>query len=207
MNSSLLGVPCLLPISVLVLATDAEHAKAEEFIMFDLFGEYLEQPKEKTPKEKYQNYIASAKWKRLRVRKIESVGGVCERCGISKFSVKLEVHHLHYRTLEKESLDDLQVLCHACHEYADAERQTIEELEKKARQQSSSLYIGFIEWVKRGNSDNLTSHEMMMAKEKFLTMLFDTQGKSYALDLRVLGFHDSEPNWRPKSPIIIWRTL
>lgn len=177
--------------------------------MFDLFGNHVVQPKPKTTKDEYKEYIASAKWKRIRDAKIESVGGVCERCGISRFSVILEVHHLHYRTLKKERLEDLQVLCHDCHKYAGAERQTIEELEKKARQQKSSLYIGFIEWIKRGNDyhKGMTSHQMTQSKEKFLNMLFDRQKKAYALDLRVFGYHDPEPNWRPKSAISQWREL
>lgn len=168
--------------------------------MFNLFGEQLEQPKEKTQKEKYLDYIASQQWKRLRKAKIDSVGGVCERCGISKFSARLEVHHLHYKTFMKERLKDLQVLCHECHTFADAERQTIEELEKKARQQTSSLYIGFIEWIKKGNDYNkgMSSTKMIQSKETFLTMLYNKQGRAYSLDMRVFGYHDPDPKWKPE---------
>lgn len=168
--------------------------------MFDLFGTPTKQPKEKDQKEKYQEYISSAKWKRLRDAKIESVGGVCERCGISKFSVTLEVHHLHYKTFMKERLEDLQVLCHDCHGHADAERQTIAELEKKARQQSSSLYIGFIEWIKKGNDyeKGMTSTKMYQSKQRFLSILYGRQGRAYSIDLRVFGYHDPDPNWKPE---------
>jgi hypothetical protein len=164
--------------------------------MLDLFGNYIE-IKEKTQQEKYQEYISSAKWKRLRLAKIDSVGGRCERCGVSKFVEPLEVHHLHYRTFKKERLEDLQALCNKCHEFADAERQTIADLEKKAHQQSSSLYIGFIQWVKKGNDEELGSSKMFQNKQKFLTMLFNMQGKAYALDLKTLGYYDPDPNWKP----------
>lgn len=167
--------------------------------MLDLFGVVIDQPKEKDFKEQYQDYISSPKWRRLRDAKIESVGGVCERCGISKFSARLEVHHLHYRTFQKEKPADLQALCPECHAFADMERQTIESLEKKARQQSSSLYIGFINWMKKGNDyeKEINSYNAFQAKQKFLTMLWVKQGKSYALDLRVFGYADDDPSWRP----------
>lgn len=167
--------------------------------MFNLFGEAVDQPKEKTFKEKYQDYIASPQWKRLRDAKIKSVGGVCERCGISKWSERLEVHHLHYRTFKKESLSDLQALCHKCHTYADMERQTLSDLEKKARQQSSSLYIGFTQWMKNGRDydKEITSNKIWQAKISFLTMLYRNQGKKYSIDLGVFGYSDPNPSWKP----------
>jgi hypothetical protein len=169
--------------------------------MIDLFGTPTEQKAEKTFKEKYLDYIASSQWKRLRDAKIEATGGVCERCGISKFSARLEVHHLHYRTFKKERLEDLQVLCPNCHEFADVERQTTTDLEKKARQQTSSLYIGFVKWMENGSKYNggkeITSTDACQAKEKFLWMLYDQQHKAYSIDLRVFGYRDYQPNWKP----------
>lgn len=167
--------------------------------MLDLFGQVTEQPKEKTIKEQYQDYISSPRWKRLREEKIKSVGGKCELCGISKFSVRLEVHHLHYKTFKQERLSDLQVVCPKCHEYADIERQTLADLEKKAHQQQSSLYIGFIEWMKKGNDyeKDISMHKLYSAREKFLYMLYSRQGKAYSLDLRVFGYRDEYPNWKP----------
>lgn len=168
--------------------------------MFDLFGSPIEQDeKEKTFKEKYLDYIASAQWKRIRDAKIAEVGGVCERCGISKFTERLEVHHLHYKTFKKERLSDLQVLCHKCHEFADIERQTIADLDKKAHQQTSSLYIGFIRWLEKGRDyqNGISSYKACEAKEKFLTMLYNNQKRAYSLDLRVFGYRDDYPNWKP----------
>jgi hypothetical protein len=167
--------------------------------MLDLFGSPTEQKEEKTFKENYLEYIAGAKWKRLRDAKIKAVGGVCERCGISKFSTTLEVHHLHYKTFKRERLEDLQVLCRKCHEFADIERQTVTDLEKKARQQSSSLYIGFVKWLEKGNEyiGCIGSHKIRVARERFLTILYNNQKRAYSLDLRVFGYQDDYPNWKP----------
>jgi len=142
--------------------------------MLDLFGNTITVT-DKTKEEDYQAYITSPQWNRLRDAKIKSVGGVCERCRISKWSVRLEVHHLHYKTFKHESLKDLQVLCHECHTYADMERQTLADLEKKAHQLKSSLYIGFVEWMKRGNDHigEISSDKAFQAKEKFLNMFKD----------------------------------
>jgi hypothetical protein len=176
------------------------HQSEGVFIsMLDLFGSPIEQPKEKTFKENYLDYISSSQWERIRNAKIEEVGGICERCGVSKYSERLEVHHLHYKTFKHESLSDLQVLCHKCHEFAEIERQTTSDLEKKARQQSSSLYIGFVKWLENGNEyiGCIGSNKIQQAREKFLTMLYKYQKRAYSLDLRVFGYQDDYPNWKP----------
>lgn len=91
----------------------------------DLFGNDLPVEEKKNAKQVYQDYIASSRWKRLRDYKIDEVGGICERCGISKFSVKLDVHHKTYENFGKEKLSDLMVLCRDCHQIADKERKIV----------------------------------------------------------------------------------
>lgn len=68
-----------------------------------------------TKSDEYQKYINSAQWKRLRKYAIEQAGGVCQQCGVTKYSRALEVHHLTYERLGKERLSDLKVLCDICH--------------------------------------------------------------------------------------------
>lgn len=69
----------------------------------------------------YIEYLASDHWKKLRERKLESVGRKCETCGRlarrtpGGFLGGLDVHHLSYERLRNEPLDDLQVLCFQCH--------------------------------------------------------------------------------------------
>lgn len=59
----------------------------------------------------YSEYLQTNWWKN-KSREIRSVINKCELCGSKD---KLQVHHLHYRTLYKEQYTDLQVLCDNCH--------------------------------------------------------------------------------------------
>jgi hypothetical protein len=52
----------------------------------------------------YQRYLQGGWWQRK-----------CQVCGVRQ---RLEVHHLHYRSLGREELGDLKVLCDACHDKA-----------------------------------------------------------------------------------------
>ena len=64
-------------------------------------------------KRLYRKYLQSDHWKRTRERKLKSIHFHCERCG--DFRRKFQIHHKHYRTLGRESDDDLIALCGACH--------------------------------------------------------------------------------------------
>jgi hypothetical protein len=59
-------------------------------------------------------------WQNLRQRKFLAVNYTCENCGSNK--QPLECHHLHYRTLGFEELDDVRALCRDCHAMADHKR-------------------------------------------------------------------------------------
>jgi len=62
---------------------------------------------------KYLKYIKSSLiWKKKRQEALEYYDNRCCSCG-SKFN--LQVHHKHYKTLFKESMNDLLVLCKYCH--------------------------------------------------------------------------------------------
>lgn len=62
---------------------------------------------------RYDDYLRSAHWKRLRARKFDEVGRECQRCGSCR--EPLHVHHINYRGLFNVRLSDLEVLCAACH--------------------------------------------------------------------------------------------
>jgi 5-methylcytosine-specific restriction endonuclease McrA len=62
----------------------------------------------------YQRALASDHWRELRRRVLADRGYACERCGMTL--ALLDVHHLHYRTLGDEGLDDVELLCRACHD-------------------------------------------------------------------------------------------
>jgi hypothetical protein len=62
--------------------------------------------------EQYHKYLASREWG-LKKRAIkERSGGICERCHNAPME---NVHHLTYKRLYNEPLEDLQGLCRACH--------------------------------------------------------------------------------------------
>ncbi len=60
----------------------------------------------------YQNYLRSSHWLKFREMKIADVGGICERC-LSRPAV--QVHHLTYKRVGHEKLEDTQAVCRRCH--------------------------------------------------------------------------------------------
>jgi len=59
-----------------------------------------------------QKYLKSPHWYAVRAQKIKEAGGKCESC---KKSGQLDVHHLSYKNLGHERMNDLQALCRKCH--------------------------------------------------------------------------------------------
>ena len=118
--------------------------------MKDLFGDNIESID-------YKSYLNSSKWKAKRDAKLKQAGYKCEKCGVSKYSKKLEVHHKHYQNLGNEKLSDLIVLCKDCHEKADVvrENETREIIEYKRKagaidsicDPNSKLRKGFEGWL------------------------------------------------------------
>jgi 5-methylcytosine-specific restriction endonuclease McrA len=60
----------------------------------------------------YRAYIKSARWRKKTHKARKYYRGVCQVCGTRR---NLSVHHRHYRTLGRERMEDLELLCHACH--------------------------------------------------------------------------------------------
>jgi 5-methylcytosine-specific restriction endonuclease McrA len=63
----------------------------------------------------YEQYLRSAQWKARRAQALDRAGDCCQKCGVSKWSRQLEVHHLTYARLGEELPQDLIVLCSECH--------------------------------------------------------------------------------------------
>lgn len=68
----------------------------------------------------YRNfYLRSRHWRMVRRAKLEAVKYKCEKCKVKKYNgngfIPLDVHHLTYRRIFHETLNDLQVLCRTCH--------------------------------------------------------------------------------------------
>jgi hypothetical protein len=64
-------------------------------------------------KKEYKNYIGSPNWKITR-EKILSRTRICFTC---RTPHNLDVHHLTYRSFEREDIADLLVLCRSCHNF------------------------------------------------------------------------------------------
>jgi hypothetical protein len=73
-------------------------------------------------KKEYREYLRSNHWKLTKENKLKLAGYRCERCGVTSEAIKLNVHHIHYRTLNQEKPEDLQVVCDDCHRKADKDR-------------------------------------------------------------------------------------
>ncbi len=59
----------------------------------------------------YRVYIKSKEWCE-KSKQFRAETGKCEKCGSLN---DLQCHHLHYRTLGRETRKDIQVLCGICH--------------------------------------------------------------------------------------------
>lgn len=65
---------------------------------------------------KYSTHLQSARWKAFKARIIAKRGCMCERCGISGHSLRLDLHHISYANVGRENDEDVKLLCHPCHQ-------------------------------------------------------------------------------------------
>ena len=68
-------------------------------------------------KQNYVEYLDSPEWWSIRRAAMRRAQFRCEqeKPGDARHEGPLDVHHLHYRTLGCEQLEDVQVLCRSCH--------------------------------------------------------------------------------------------
>jgi hypothetical protein len=86
------------------LPTDYEHPfdeRALENTSFKMFRD-----------SKYHAYLRSHIWKEKCELVLRRCHGICERCHVHKVK---QVHHMNYKNLYHEPLDDLQGVCGKCH--------------------------------------------------------------------------------------------
>lgn len=62
--------------------------------------------------KKYRTYLRSPEWKAKREELFKLRGKLCETCTSTR---NIQVHHLTYKRVFNEKLNDLQVLCKSCH--------------------------------------------------------------------------------------------
>ncbi len=66
----------------------------------------------------HRRVLASGRWARVRYEALLRAGGHCERCGRQfgrRWRARPTIHHLHYATLGRETLADVEALCQLCH--------------------------------------------------------------------------------------------
>lgn len=68
--------------------------------------------KRRSKRGRYQRYLHSPHWLRVRRAALERDGYQCCRCPTRK---RLEVHHVSYERLGREELADVETLCRSCH--------------------------------------------------------------------------------------------
>jgi 5-methylcytosine-specific restriction endonuclease McrA len=62
--------------------------------------------------DEYKAYLNSKEWFAVRESLFVVRGKKCERCGSKE---NIQVHHIHYRNIFREQLEDLMVVCKDCH--------------------------------------------------------------------------------------------
>lgn len=67
----------------------------------------------KSRRTAYHEYLQSSQWQETRDKLFEAKGKQCNRC---KSLQNIQVHHKTYDRLGQEKLNDLEVLCSACHQ-------------------------------------------------------------------------------------------
>ncbi len=94
---------------------------------------------------KYRRYLASRAWRERKAYLVAMRGEKsCQRCGCTDQA--LDCHHIHYRTLEKESLEDVEFLCAGCHlkrdeERAERERRAVERRQQARRSERAAAFM------------------------------------------------------------------
>ncbi len=68
--------------------------------------------------EFYKRYIRSIKWKKKAAERIEYDGRKCRMCNRPESTCRngLSVHHISYKNLGHESLNEIISLCPGCHQ-------------------------------------------------------------------------------------------
>lgn len=107
--------------------------------MQNLLGEELPEP---TKEEQYRAYLASPAWRKRRAAALARAGGICESCGISQYTRRLEAHHLTYERIGAELPEDLTVLCGPCHKRAEAARKADIGISERAERNYARLLGG-----------------------------------------------------------------
>jgi len=98
-------------------------------------------------------YLRSAHWGNLKREKFKHSGRVCQIQGKGcQLIMKLDVHHLEYRSIYDVTLDDLQVVCRSCHKKLHDHHQDQPKKKKKVKSEADAkrefktkMFLKFVE--------------------------------------------------------------
>ncbi len=88
----------------------------------------------------YLDYIKSERWKLKRMQAFQYHGIYCKSC---KLKIGAHMHHIHYKNLGHEGMEDLIPLCEECHEQLHKKKNMIdiERLKKCLERASKHNYV------------------------------------------------------------------
>lgn len=101
----------------------------------------------------YERHLSSPQWKAIREKALEKAfwkGAYhCQVCEWDFPKDKLQVHHRHYKTLGRETLIDLLVVCERCHKKEDFRRAK----EAQERSEIALFNAGLDTWATKKYDD------------------------------------------------------
>jgi len=130
------------------------------------------------PDERYNEYLRSETWQRLRSERLKIDGYKCQRCGRP---FDLQVHHLYYPPeLGTEDVHrDLITLCDMCHELVEHQKQEFRynkyaerEAERKRAEEERERRLEELKQMKEDNKRKYEEWKEEMARHKRLVSQF-----------------------------------
>ena len=87
---------------------------------------------------RHKSYLKSEAWRAVKRERLKLTGGGCEECGTRG---SLVGHHIHYpRNPYDCTVDDIQMLCHPCHNTLHKGRAQKKSRERKRRDNSAAEF-------------------------------------------------------------------
>jgi hypothetical protein len=114
----------------------------------------------------YNLHIRSAQWRNTRKTLFKMRGKRCEVCGSS--ASQLELHHLTYERMGRESAKDLLIVCPDCHTREDRKRANVQ----TAKRESKRMNAAFDTWCENRGVEQPDEYEWA----KFVNWM-DRQGE------------------------------
>ena len=124
--------------------------------------------------KKYSDYLKSRSWKEKRREVLVRDCFKCVDCGAKS---SLDVHHLHYRNIFNERLEDLITVCRACHDKRHGLRTDCNQVHVAVPKSSVSLPYWKKPKKKGYNLHDGTKEELLEKLRKAENTLFNIQKK------------------------------